>query len=317
MKIGVIGAGMVGVSVCNYILTLGSCSELVLLDQDAGKARGELLDFGHTNALTFSKNTRLFAGDDYRLLSGADVVVITAGAQIREGQSRLDLANINSRICVDIAHNIARYAPDTILIVVTNPCDIAAYAIIANTGFVPRQVISSGCVIDTARLMKLLGDKTGIDPKNTFGYILGEHGSHNFMPWSLVSVAGQHIDYYCRHNGLEPIAADALLEEVRQAGYEIFHLKHNTSHGIAASVFRIIQAIEIDERSVLPVGVMPQGEYGLHDVVLSLPAVISRRGVERILIHPFTVDETHTLNQIAGTLKDILRQLHHQTGLST
>jgi len=316
MKIGVIGAGTVGVSLCNYLMTLGSVSELVLIDQNAGKARGEMLDFGHTSALTFSKNTLLHGGDDYSQLAGADVVVITAGAQIKEGQTRLDLADINSRICVDIARKIEPHAPDAILIVVTNPCDIAAYAIISNTGYLPRQVISSGCVIDTARLMKIVGERLDIDPKNTFGYVLGEHGAHNFMPWSLVSVAGQHIDHYCAHNGIEPISPQQLLKDVTQAGLDIFALKQNTCHGIAASVFRIIQAIEINENSVLPVGVMPQGEYGLNNVVLSLPAVINRRGVEKILIHPFTDEENQQLHDIADTLRDILDTLHSHTGLS-
>ena len=317
MKIGVIGAGMVGVSLCNYLMTLGSVRELVMIDQNADKARGEMLDFGHTNALTFSKNTRLSGGDDYSKLAGADVVVITAGAQIKDGQSRLDLADINSRICVDIARKIEPHAPDAILIVVTNPCDIAAYAVIANTGYLPRQVISSGCMIDTARLMKIVGERLDIDPKNTFGYVLGEHGAHNFMPWSLVSVAGQHIDHYCAHNGIDPISPEQLLHDVTLAGLEIFHLKHNTSHGIAASVFRIIQAIDINENSVLPVGVMPQGEYGLHDVVLSLPAVINRKGVDKILVHPFTDEENQKLQSIATTLRDILNTLHKDTGLSS
>ena len=316
MKIGIIGAGMVGVSICNYLMTLGSVSELVLIDRNADKARGEMLDFGHTNALTFSKNTRLYGSDDYSHLTDADVVVITAGAQIKEGQTRLDLADINSRICVDIARQIEPHAPDAILIVVSNPCDIAAYAVIANTGYLPRQVISSGCVIDTARLMKIVGERLDIDPKNTFGYALGEHGMHNFMPWSLVSVAGQPIDHYCAHNGLERISPQALLDDVRQAGLEIFHLKQNTSHGIAASVFRIIQAIEINENSVLPVGVMPQGEYGLNDLVLSLPAVINRQGVAKILIHPFTDEENQQLQDIASTLRDILDSLHQHTGLN-
>ncbi|AJQ97947.1 lactate/malate family dehydrogenase [Gynuella sunshinyii] len=309
MKIGIIGAGMVGTSICDYVLTLGSCRELVLLDRNEDRARGELMDFGHTNALTFSKNTALKSGSDYALLADAEVVVITAGQQIKPGQSRLELAEVNSRICVDIARQIYQYSPNAILIVVTNPCDIAAYSIIANTPFQPHQVISSGCIIDTARLMKLVSDRVGVDPKNVFGYILGEHGSHCFMPWSLVSVAGQPIDYFCQQNGIEKIQPDQLLEEVRQVGYEIFRLKQNTSHGIAASVFRIIQAIEINEHSVLPVGVMPQGEYGLNDVVLSLPAVVNRNGIEKILIHPFTSEEQATLSAIASALSETLTDI--------
>ncbi len=152
MKIGVIGAGAVGVGVCNYLLTLGSVSELVLLDQNLERAEGEVFDFRHTAALTFSKNTRIIPSDDYLDLLGADIVVITAGAQIQQGQTRLDIAEINAKIGVEIARKIERVAPKAVLIVVSNPCDIVAHFITTNTGFEPNKVISSGCVIDTGSL---------------------------------------------------------------------------------------------------------------------------------------------------------------------
>ncbi len=315
MKIGVIGAGSVGVGICNYLLTLGSVSELVLIDLNRDKANGEMLDFSHTNALTFSKNTLLKSGDDYEMLRGADIVVITAGAQIKQGQTRLDLAEINSKICVDIAKKVEKVAPNAILIVVTNPCDIVSYFVAANTGFSSSQIISSGCLIDTARLMTIVADKADIDPKNVFGYVLGEHGSHCFTPKSLISIAGQPADYYCETNGLEKIDATELLDEVRQAGFDIFTKKQNTTHGIAASVFRIIQAIMIDEKSVLPIGTLIQGQYGLNDVVLSLPTVVSRRGVEKILIHPFTEEEMSYLKDIADQLQITIQDVAIKTGL--
>ncbi|MDB1123851.1 lactate/malate family dehydrogenase [Vibrio algarum] len=315
MKIGVIGAGSVGVGICNYLLTLGSVSELSLLDLNKERAEGEILDFSHTNALTFSKNTRLKASDDYEILKASDIVVITAGAQIKEGQNRLDLAEINSKICVDIAKQVEKVAPDAILIIVTNPCDIVTYFIAANTSYTASQVISAGCLIDTARLMTIVAKKADIDPKNVFGYVLGEHGSHCFTPKSLISIAGQPADYYCETNGVDKIDADKLLDEVRQVGFEIFTKKQNTTHGIAASVFRIVQAIMIDEKSVLPVGTLIQGQYGLHDVVLSLPTIISRKGAEKILIHPFESHEKKQLDYIASELKALIIDVAGKTGL--
>lgn len=315
MKIGVIGAGSVGVGICNYLLTLGSVRELALLDRDKERAVGEMLDFSHTAALTFSKNTHMQAGDDYEILRGADIVVITAGAQIKQGQTRLDLAEINSSICVDIAKQVEKVAPNAILIVVTNPCDIVTYFIVANTGFSAAQVISAGCVIDTARLMTIVAQKADIDPKNVFGYVLGEHGSNCFTPKSLISIGAQPADYYCEQNGLAKIDADELLDEVRHAGFEIFSKKQNTTHGIAASVFRIIQAIMIDEKSVLPVGTLISGQYDLNDVVLSLPTVVSRKGVEKILIHPFTLAEMDQLRQIAASLKRLITDVAEKTSL--
>ncbi len=315
MKIGVIGAGAVGVGVCNYLLTLGSVSELVLLDQNLERAEGEVFDFRHTAALTFSKNTRIIPSDDYLDLLGADIVVITAGAQIQQGQTRLDIAEFNAKIGVEIASKIERVAPKAVLIVVSNPCDIVAHFITTNTGFEPNKVISSGCVIDTARLMSIVANRVDLDPKNIFGYVLGEHGSHCFTPKSLISIAGQPADYYCDTHNIERIDADELLEAVKQAGYEIFRRKHNTVHGIAASVFRIIQAIKINERSVLPVGTMMSGQYGVSGVVLSLPTVVGKKGAESVLTHPFTEEELETLHSISMNLRSIVENVAQSTGL--
>ncbi|GAL13922.1 L-lactate dehydrogenase [Vibrio astriarenae] len=316
MKIGVIGAGAVGVGICNYLLTMGSVSELVLLDNNLERAEGEVFDFRHTAALTFSKNTHIVPTDDYMALVQADIVVITAGAQIKQGQTRLDLAEVNSKIGVDIAKQVEKVAPNAILIVVSNPCDIVAHFITQNTSFAPSKVISSGCVIDTARLMTIVANRVDLDPKNVFGYVLGEHGSNCFTPKSLISIAGQPADYYCDTQHIPRIDADDLLESVKQAGYEIFKRKQNTTHGIAASVFRIIQAISINERSVLPVAKLLQGEYGLDNVVLSLPMVIGRNGAEIVLKHPFTVDELETLNTISLSIKQTVKQVAEKTQLT-
>ncbi len=315
MKIGVIGAGSVGVGVCNYLLTLGSISELVLLDKDLERAEGEVFDFRHTSALTFSKNTHLVPTDDYLTLIGADIVVITAGAQIKQGQTRIDLSEINSRIGVDIAKQVERVAPNATLIIVSNPCDVVAHFIATNTGFPRSKVISSGCVIDTARLMSIVANRVNLDPKNVFGYVLGEHGSHCFTPKSLISIAGQPADFYCDSHHIERICADELLESVKQAGYEIFKRKQNTTHGISASVFRIIQAIMIDERSVLPVATLLNGEHGLNNVVLSLPTVVGKNGAESILQHPFTKEESETLAEKAIEVNKVVQQVADNTGL--
>jgi L-lactate dehydrogenase len=149
-----------------------------------------------------------------------------------------------------------------------------------------------------------------------FGYILGEHGYNCFTPKSLITIAGQPADYYCDQNNLPRIDADELLESVKQAGYEILRRKQNTTHGISASVFRIIQAIMINERSVLPVGTLLRGEYGLSDVVLSLPTVVGKKGAESILIHPFTDDELLSLRAIALEMQQQVLKVQKITGLS-
>jgi len=316
MKIGVVGAGAVGVGVCHNVINSGACQELVLVGRNVAKAEGEIFDFNHTQALTFSKNITLRGSDNYDDLEDAAIVVITAGAQLQEGQSRLDLAEINSRITVDIAKEIERVAPNAILLVVTNPCDIATYFIVKNTSFPSNRVISAGCIVDTARLMTLVSQRVKVDPKNVSGYILGEHGSNSFMPWSLVGVAGQPIDFYCDQNGYPRIPHDILLEETRQAGFEIFKRKQNTVHGIAASVYRMIQAIVIDEHSILPVGTLLQGEYGLHNVVVSLPTILNQTGAEKVLVHPFTPEELDTLHKVSDALKGTIDGVVKATGLN-
>lgn len=315
MKIGVIGAGAVGVGICNYLLTIGSVSELVLLDQNLQRAEGEVFDFRHTAALTFSKNTHVLPSNNYLDLLAADIVVITAGAQIKQGQTRTDIAEINAQIGVDIAKQVERVAPNAILIVVSNPCDLVSHFIVKNTNFKPSKVISSGCVIDTARLMAIVANRVQLDPKNVFGYVLGEHGSHCFLPKSLISIAGQPADYYCDTDHIKRIDADELLESVKQAGFEIFKRKNNTTHGISASVFRIIQAIMINEKSVLPVGTMLTGQYGLCDVLISLPTVVGRQGAEKVLLHPFSQEESETLRDIAQAVSAMVAQVAQATGL--
>lgn len=315
MKVGVIGAGAVGVEICNYLLTLGSVSELVLLDQNLERAEGEVFDFRHTTALTFTKNTQITPTDDYLSLIGADIVVITAGEQLTLGQTRIELAELNSKIGVDIAKELERVASTAMLIVVTTPCDIVTHFIVKNTSFPRTKVISSGCVIDTARLMSIIASRVNLDPKNIFGYVLGEHGCNCFAPKSLISIAGQPADYYCDTHKLGLICSDELLESVKQAGYEIFKRKQNTTHGIAASVFRIIQAIMINERSVLPVATLLDGQYGIKDVVLSLPTVIGKTGAEQILSHPFTEEESDTLTLIAKNVRTVTEQIASKTGL--
>lgn len=305
MKVAVIGAGMVGISVCNYVLLLGSCSELVLVNIDKEKALGEILDFSHTTALTFSKNVRLVAGD-YSDCKDADIVIITAGAQVKAGQSRADLAAINVDITVGIARELEQYAPNAVLIPVTNPVDVVSYFIAKETQYPASRVISAGCIIDTARYMKIVGDRLNVDPKNVFGYVLGEHGETSFIPWSLTNVAGMSLDEYCDRHDLPRLDRAQTQEDVKNAGYEIFIRKGNTNHGIGASVFRIVQALTVNEHSILPVGVMLDGQFGISDVVMSMPTVIDSTGVSRLINFELPEAELAQLHHSAQFLKSVI-----------
>ncbi|MCW9697991.1 MULTISPECIES: lactate/malate family dehydrogenase [unclassified Avibacterium] len=315
MKVSIIGAGAVGVGICNYLLTMGECQEVVLVDLNKERTRGEQLDFSHTSALTFAKNTKIIAGE-YEDTRDSDVVVITAGAQIKVGQDRLEIGHINAKIAVDIARQLEHYTPNAILIVVTNPCDILTHFIIRNTNFPAHRVISAGCVVDTARMMKIIADKVKIDPKNVFGYVMGEHGANSFIPWSIVNIAGQKIDDFCQQNDVPMLDPQELLNATKAIGLEVFSLKLNTNHAIAASVFRIIRAISINEYSVLPVGTMLNGEYGLQDVVINVPMVISNNGVEHILKYKLPANELEQLHQCANALRQVVEKVAESTGLN-
>lgn len=308
MKIAVIGAGMVGISICDYLLLMGNCAELILVDLDHEKAAGEIMDFSHTTALSFSKNTRLVAGD-YSDCRGADIVIITAGAQIQKGQTRDQLATTNAQVTIEIAKALEPYAPNATLVLVSNPVDITAYFVMAHTGYLPHQVISAGCIIDSARLMTILGQRLGIDPKNIAGYVLGEHGKTAFIPWSLLNIAGMSLEDYCQQHHIKPPDHQQILDDVKQVGIEIFNRKGNTNHGIAASVFRIVQALTVSEHSILPVGVLLQGDYGLDDVVLSVPTVIDRQGIARIIKAPLTEQEREQLHASGHFLQTLIAEV--------
>lgn len=314
MKVSVIGAGAVGVSVCQYLLLNGACDNLVLVDLNDEKAKGEILDFGHTTSLTFSRNVKLTHGH-YADCAGSRLVIITAGAQIKQGQTRDELAQINARITVEIARELERVAPEAILLFATNPVDLVTRFVIRNTGYPAERVISAGCVLDSARFMKIVADQVGLDPKNVMGYVLGEHGKTSFIPWSITNIGGLPLDAWCDMVGRPRLDPAQLLEEVKQAGFEIFQRKQNTNHGIAASLYRIVQAILFNEGSILPIGVWLTGQYGIEDCVLSVPTLVTSRGVEQILEYPLTPDELAQLQQSATYLQQLATQVSQTTGL--
>jgi len=283
MRVGIIGAGGVGVELVNYLLTLGSMSEIVLVNRNKEKAMGEVADFSYVESFTYARNTHLHSGD-YVDCAHCDVIVITAGITLKEeGQTRDTLLGENAMLIKEIVHELHTYAPQAILIMVTNPVDILTH-IAYKEGLYPRErLISAGTLVDTARFMKIVSKKVGIDPKNINGYILGEHGKGSTLPWSICNICGLDVDTFCELNGLPLLDRAQIYHDVINAGFEVFKHKGNTNHSTAASVFRIIRAIANDEHSVLPLGVYLEGEYNLFDVVLNVPVVVTRKGASKIL----------------------------------
>lgn len=313
MKITVIGMGAVGTEVVGHLLNSGVAMEIVAIDQAHAKAQAEIWDFSHITSFIYAQNPRLICGD-YADAAGSDIVVITAGAQIKAGQTRDALVQINSAIMREIITKVEKYAPNAIILMVTNPVDILAHVVLRHSSFTKERVISLGTIIDTARFMRIVSDHVAIDPKNIFGYVIGDHSETGFIPWSLCNVCGLDIDSYCALNNVAQIDHVDVRRQVLQIGMDIFAGKGNTNHGIAASVFRIIRAIAGDERSVLPVGTLLQGEYGVRDVVMSVPCVIGRNGRESVVNCRFTPEEQLAFDASHAHVRALLAEAGEHIG---
>ncbi|KAF7599863.1 MAG: L-lactate dehydrogenase [Candidatus Dactylopiibacterium carminicum] len=305
MKVSVIGMGAVGTEIVGFLVNMSEVTEIVAVDKVREKAEAELWDFSHTTPFTYAKNPTLVAGG-FEETAGSDIVVITAGAQLQKGQTRDDLVRINSGILQGLIASVERHSPQGIVINVTNPVDVMTQVMLRASNYPRERLISAGTLIDTALFLRILSDHVKIDPKNLYGYMLGDHGATGFIPWSLCRVCGTEVDTFCRLNGLPPVDREAVRLQTLEAGFRIFERKGNTNHGIAASVFRIIRAIEGNEQSILPLGVLLQGEYGVDDLVMSVPCVVGRGGVERILCHEFAPEENAAFHESERHLRDLL-----------
>jgi len=309
-KVTVIGAGFVGSTTAYTLMLNGLFSELVLIDINTTKARGEAMDLNH--GLPFAKPVKIYQGS-YEDSKDSDLIIISAGANQKEGETRLDLVHKNTAVFRSIISEIVKYnSPEnTILLVVTNPVDILTYVTWKLSGFPINRVLGSGTVLDTARFKYLIGEHTGVDARNVHGYILGEHGDTELAAWSITSIAGMPIDVYCEKCGKcdDCNELDKIYNQVRNAAYEIINAKGATYYAVALAVERIVEAIMRDEHSILTVSSILQGEYGISDVAISVPTVVDRNGVNRVLEVPLSENELKQLHHSAETLKNIIKEL--------
>lgn len=305
MKITLVGMGAVGTEIASLLVNMADVAEIVAIDRSRERTEAEMWDFSHTTSFTYSRNPKLVVGD-YPDSQASDIVVISAGAQVGKGQTRDDLVRANSAIIREIIPQVERYSPNAVVIIVTNPVDVITWVALKSSSYPRERLISSGTLLDSARFMRILSEHVHIDPKNIFGYMLGEHGSTGFIPWSICNVCGLDVDTYCHMNNIPPVDKTLISDAVRNIGYEIFNRKGNTNRGIAASVLRLIRAIETNECSVLPVGVLLENQYGVNDVVLSVPCVIGRGGVQRVLNYDFTQEELAAFKRSETHLRSMI-----------
>jgi len=310
-KITVIGAGMVGSAVINALLNLDMIAEIAVIDSNVGKARGESLDASHTTSSDYSANVRVHEGG-YEHCADSQVIVITAGPSAKpgDGTSRIDLANINIKVISGVMQQIMEYTQDAVLLFVTNPVDIITYVVQKRFDYPKEKIIGTGTMLDTARFRRILAQHYLVDTKNVQGYILGEHGQSAFATWSLVNVAGIPVSALDDVFG-EDLRLDyhKVMEEVKSVGTEILNLKGFTNFGVASSVSRLVKAILLNELSVLPVSTTLSGEYGLDDVALSIPCIISMDGIMRTLPIPLSSEEMKSLKISADILKGYIKTL--------
>jgi len=307
-KITIVGTGLVGSTAAYSVMARGLAAEIVLIDLDHNRAEGEAMDINH--ALPFGRPTRIRAGD-YPDAAGSAIVVIAAGVAQKPGESRLALAKTNVRITQDIVAKLEAVAPDAILLLVSNPVDVLTYAVIKGSGYPPERVIGSGTVLDTARFRFELAHHCGLDPRNVHAYILGEHGDSEVPVWSLANVAGMRLRDYCPVCGrnCDQCELDRLFDNVRTAAYRIIERKGATYYAIALGIARIIEAILRNERSVMTVSTLIDDYCGIHDVCLSVPAVLDRSGIARLLPVQLDPTEQAALRASADTLETVLRSV--------
>jgi len=302
VKVSIVGTGLVGSTIAYTLTVKGTASDIVLIDVDKKRAEGEAMDIEHGSP--FFPESTIHAGsyDDAR---GSDVVVVTAGANQRQGETRMDLINRNASIVTDVANNLKRVCPGAIIVMVSNPLDVMTRVMQDVTGFPAERVIGTGTNLDSARFRYLLSQNFGVDARNIHGYILGEHGDSEFAAWSNVHIAGMNINEASDNFGGIMGDYDYINIEnaARNAAYEIINRKKATYYGIAASASRIVEAIVRNEKSIFPLSVKLDGQYGLKDVYLSLPTIIGENGVERILTPYLSEQEENKLHHSAEVLE--------------
>jgi len=309
-RIAIVGAGNVGATFAHTLMLSGMAAEIVLIDRNQAKAEGEAMDLNH--AVPLVQPARIWAGD-YEDTAGAAVTVITAGSAQRPGETRLDLLQRNAAIFNDIVSQVVKYNPEGLILVATNPVDILTYIAWKISGLPAGRVLGSGTILDTARFRYLLSEHFGVDPRSVHAYIIGEHGDSEVPVWSLANIAGMRLPMYCDKNGLncDQNVLDEIFAQTRDAAYEIIERKGATYYAIAAGLMAIIRAILRDQNSVLSVSSYIENFYGINDVYLSLPSIVDRGGVERMLQMELSQEEIAGLQYSARILRETLDQLSY------
>ncbi len=307
-KVVIVGAGAVGSTSAYTLMRSGLADEIVLVDLDRERAEGEAMDMNH--GLFFAPPVDLHAGD-YDDCKGASVVVITAGAKQKPGQTRLELVSTNVRISGEIMDEITARTREAVVVVVTNPVDVLTYFALRRSGLPRSRVMGSGTVLDSARFRYCLSRFYNIDPRNVHAYVIGEHGDSEVFLWSQAHLGGIALDSYCEvcKDHILSLDRESIMSEVRNSAYHVIESKGATYYAVSLALERIVGAVLRHERSVLTVSTLVEGQYGIKDVCLSLPCVVDSSGAAHVLnSHP---DETELegLRNSARVLREVIEKV--------
>jgi L-lactate dehydrogenase len=308
VRIAVVGAGNVGSTFAYSVMLSGLASEIVLLDADRARAEGQAMDLDH--AVPFNQPVRVWAGG-YDDCKGALVTMVSAGASQRPGEGRMDLLKRNIAVFREVISEIAAVNPEGIILVATNPVDVLTYAAYKISGLSRRRVFGSGTILDTARFRTLLANHFDVDARSLHAHIIGEHGDSEVPVWSLANIAGVRLAELGGEGWpkFEPHAMEEIFHKTRDAAYHIIERKGATYYAVASGLLRIVEAIVRDQSTVLSASSLLTGQYGLSDVCLSLPTVINRRGVARVLQLGLDAGELEKLTRSAEILSASIAEL--------
>lgn len=280
-KVVLVGTGFVGMSMAYSMLNQGGIGELVLIDIDKEKTKGEEMDLSH--GLPYAPQKMVIKAGDYEECKDAEVVVITAGVAQKPGQTRLELAEVNTRIMKQITQSIMKSGFNGIIVVASNPVDLMAYVVWKASGLPKNKVIGSGTVLDTARLRYLMADYLKISSKNVHAYIMGEHGDSSFVPWDHAYVGCKRVKDIMKDGNHPMEDLKKIHESVVNAAYEIIEKKKATYYGIGMALNRLVKAIINNENSILTISTYLENQYGQNDIYIGVPAVINREGVRELI----------------------------------
>lgn len=303
-KVVLVGTGFVGMSMAYTMLNRGGVNELVLIDIDKNKTKGEEMDLNH--GMPYAPQKMIIKSGDYEECKDAQIVVITAGIAQKPGQTRLELAETNAKIMKEITNNIMSSGFDGVIIVASNPVDLMTYVVAKVSGLPTNQVLGSGTVLDTARLRYILSDYLNVSSKNIHAYIMGEHGDSSFVPWNHAYVGCKKITEIIKNNNNSVCKLDEIHQDVVNAAYEIIEKKKATYYGIGMSLNKIVRSVLDNDNSILTVSTyLKNGEYGQDDIYIGVPAIINKNGVRELLELKLSENEQAKLDNSCKIIKEM------------